>query len=131
MSAERCSVAISRLRWTLILVIAATAAAGITLRALVDGPVAKYGGVALWAMLVYWLVVWIRPRLRPRDAGAIAMIVSLAVELLQLTPLPSALSSRHFVLRLVFGTTFHLPDLPAYALGVVLAVCCHGWLLRR
>ena len=105
-------------------------AAGLVLRRGVDGAVAKYGGVALWAALVYCLVVVVAPTsLAPRAAMA-ALAVSWAVELAQLTPVPAWLSSKHVVLRLVFGTTFHWPDLPSYAAGVALAAAVHSGLRR-
>lgn len=109
----------------------ATAAAGIALRAEIAGPVAKYGGVALWATLVYLLVLLVRPSFSPRRAGALALATSFGVELLQLTPLPAFLSSQHLLLRLIFGSTFHLPDLPAYAAGVALGVGAHTLVEHR
>ena len=77
--------------------------------------------MALWAALVYWLVVFLRPSLALWRVALVASLLSFAVELLQLTPVSSWLSSQHVVLRLVFGTTFNGWDLPAYVGGVVLA----------
>ena len=103
----------------------ATVAAGLGVRAAFDGPLAKYGGVALWAVLVYWLVLTVRPAMSVRLAAALTLAISWAVEFAQLTPVPAWLSSKHVVLRLVFGTTFHPPDLLALAGGVLLGAWLH------
>ncbi len=103
----------------------ATIAAGLAARALLDGPLAKYLGVALWATLVYWLVLLARPGMSVRAAAIVTLAISWAVEFAQLTPVPAWLSSQHIILRLIFGTTFHPPDLPALLAGVALAAAAH------
>lgn len=106
-------------------------AGGLAVREWTGGAFAKYGGVALWATVVYGLVMLIAPSISRIRTAAIALGVSWLVELLQLTPLPSYLSSKHVVLRLVFGTTFHSPDLPAYVAGVAIGLAIDRLLLRR
>lgn len=98
-----------------------TVAAGLALRRLAGGALAKYGGVALWATLVYALLVVLRPRARPGVVAAVTLAISFAVELFQLTPYPAALAARHPFFHLVLGETFHAPDLLAYPFGVALA----------
>jgi len=98
-----------------------TVAAGLALRRSSDGPLAKYGGVALWATLVYALVVVAWPRWSRARVALVALAISFAVELFQLTPVPAALSARHVLFHLVLGDTFHAPDLAAYPVGVALA----------
>ena len=98
-----------------------TVAAGLALRGFAGGALAKYGGVALWAALVYALVVVLRPRARPGMVATVALAISFAVELFQLTPYPAALAARHPLFHLVLGEMFHAPDLLAYALGAGLA----------
>lgn len=111
----------------------ATIAAGLAVRAspAVPAPVAKYAGVALWSLAVYACVLLCRPPLTVARASLIALALSFAVELAQLTPGPAYLSSKHVLLRLIFGADFGAWDLPAYAGGVLLGALLHRGLLRR
>ncbi len=102
-----------------------TLMAGLELRAFFSGGVAKYGGVALWATLVYWLVLWSVPRMKPARVSGLTVLISFAVELFQLTPVPMALYEIHPYFALVLGTTFHLPDFPAYVVGAGLGFLVH------
>jgi hypothetical protein len=103
-------------------VFAATAAvilaAGLTVRAVTSGGFAKYAGVALYASLVYALVVILAPRLSPRWAALAAVGFCWLVEFAQLTPYPADLSARNGLARLVLGSTFNAPDLFWYVVGV-------------
>ncbi|MGA5373643.1 DUF2809 domain-containing protein [Streptomyces griseoincarnatus] len=103
-----------------------TVGAGLGLRAVATGDVAKYGGDALYTLLILALVVVLAPRSTPARAAGIALAVSWAVELLQLTGLPAGLSARSTAARLVLGSTFNAPDLFWYAVGA-----CAGWLALR
>lgn len=109
---------------------AAVVGLGLACRYGLWGPWAKYGGVALWATEAYVMVLLVRPSLSVRHAAAWALAVSWGVELFQLTGAPAWLSSHHILLRLIFGTTFHGPDLPAYAAGVSLGAVVH-WRMKR
>jgi hypothetical protein len=95
--------------------------AGVTVRAVLDGPVAKAGGDILYAVGIYALVFLIRPRISARAAAAIAVAVCWAVEFAQLTPFPAAISRHSTLGRLALGSTFHPPDLMSYVIGVLLA----------
>ncbi|MFF3286381.1 DUF2809 domain-containing protein [Streptomyces sp. NPDC003023] len=108
-----------------------TVAAGLGVRALVSGSVAKYAGDALYTVLILALVVLVAPRLRPLPAAGAALAFSWAVELLQLTGVPADLSRESVVARLVLGSTFNAPDLLWYAVGAALGWCAHGQLVRR
>ena len=103
-----------------------TLVAGLGCRAVFSGWVSKYGGVALWATLVYFLVLWVRPQLAVARAALLCLAISVAVELFQLTPVPRAFYQVHAAFALVFGTTFHAWDLPAYAVGALLGAAIHG-----
>ncbi|MEU7472103.1 DUF2809 domain-containing protein [Streptomyces sp. NPDC044984] len=94
-----------------------TVGAGLGLRALATGDVAKYGGDALYTLLIFALVVLAAPRLAPPRAAAVALAVSWGVEFLQLTGVPAELSRHSTVARLVLGSTFNAPDLFWYAVG--------------
>jgi hypothetical protein len=108
-----------------------TVAAGLGVRALAQGSVAKYAGDALYTVLVLALVVCVAPRVRPAVAAGAALAFSWAVEALQLTGLPADLSAHSVVARLVLGSTFNAPDLAWYAVGAALGWCVHGALVRR
>jgi len=99
-----------------------TLGAGLGARAFLDGAPAKILGVALWATLVYWLVAFCAPTWRSRRVAVLTLGISWAVELAQITSVPAALSAKHVLLRMIFGTTFSAWDLPMYAGGVALGV---------
>ncbi|MFJ7586741.1 DUF2809 domain-containing protein [Streptomyces sp. NPDC097617] len=101
-----------------------TVGAGLGLRAVAAGSVAKFGGDALYTVLLLALVVLLAPRLTPLRAAATALAASWAVEFLQLTPVPADLSRHSTVARLVLGSTFNAPDLFWYVVGAAA-----GWFL--
>ncbi|MGW8063988.1 ribosomal maturation YjgA family protein [Streptomyces ziwulingensis] len=100
--------------------------AGLGLRAVATGEVAKYGGDALYTLLVFALVVLAAPGTSPLKAGGVALAVSWCVEFLQLSDLPAELSRQSTAARLVLGSTFNAPDLFWYAVGAAT-----GWLAAR
>ncbi|GGL94401.1 hypothetical protein GCM10010129_42930 [Streptomyces fumigatiscleroticus] len=102
-----------------------TVGAGLGLRAVAAGSVAKYGGDALYTLLVLTLVVLVVPRVTPPVAAASALVISWGVELLQLSGIPADLSRHSVVARLVLGSTFDPPDLLWYAVGAGT-----GWLVH-
>ncbi|HEY1179649.1 MAG TPA: DUF2809 domain-containing protein [Phytomonospora sp.] len=93
-----------------------TVALGLLMRSTMDGAVAKYGGDALYTLLIFWLVLVLAPRLNAFAAGAVAAAFSWAVEFFQLTPIPAELSGNPLA-RLVLGSTFNAPDLVWYLAG--------------
>ncbi|WP_370666668.1 DUF2809 domain-containing protein [Streptomyces sp. IBSBF 2507] len=100
--------------------------AGLALRTVAVGEVAKYGGDALYTLLLFALVLVAAPRTAPAKAAAMALAVSWGVELLQLTDVPEHLARRSTAARLVLGTTFNAPDLFWYAVGAAA-----GWAVVR
>ncbi|ANJ25771.1 DUF2809 domain-containing protein [Agromyces aureus] len=112
------------------LILAATAAvvllAGLVLQ-LLDRTVAiDLAGSALYACLVGLVIAIAWPRL-PSWAIALAGFgVSAAVELLQLSGIPSRLVEALPPLRLVFGSSFDPLDLVGYAIGAVLLLGLHA-----
>jgi hypothetical protein len=108
----------------LALAAALTIAAGLGVRLVWDGPVSKYAGDALYTVLIYALVMLIRPVIRPWVAALMATGLSWAIEFAQLTEIPS-------VLRPVLGSTFNPPDLFWYAVGAGAAFAAHVLWLRR
>ncbi|MEV8453760.1 DUF2809 domain-containing protein [Streptomyces sp. NPDC052095] len=94
-----------------------TVLAGLGVRALLDGDLAKYAGDALYTVLICALVAVVAPGARPAVVAGTGLAVSWAVELLQLTGVPAGLSRHSTVARLVLGSTFNAPDLLWYAVG--------------
>jgi hypothetical protein len=113
-------------RWAALAAAVLTIAGGLALRRFAGGWVAKLGGVALWATLVYWLLVVVRPRASRTHIAVATVVISFAVELFQLTSIPATLAARWPIAHLVLGSTFSPPDLAAYPVGVLLA-----WMLDR
>jgi hypothetical protein len=110
---------------------AVTVAAGLGVRALAEGDVAKYAGDALYTVLLYTLVVLAAPRVRPLTAGCVALGISWAIEFSQLSGIPAELSQRSLVARLVLGSTFNPPDLFWYATGAASAWLAHTVIRAR
>jgi len=91
--------------------------------------VVKYGGSALWAAMVLFLVAALLPRLsRPRLA-LIAMTIAVAVELIRLVHTPWLDDFRLTLAgALLLGRIFSLWNLVAYAAGIVLGVVVDAWI---
>ncbi len=104
---------------------------GLAARFLLPGGRADIAGGALYTVLLYLLLGFIKPRWLPIRLAIVAFGISTLVELLQLTPLPGALSAVVPPMRLVLGTTFSVADLPAYALGALLVLLLDCLLMRR
>ncbi|MEY2242375.1 DUF2809 domain-containing protein [Streptomyces sp. BF23-18] len=102
-----------------------TVGAGLGLRAVATGSLAKYGGDALYTVLLLALVVLVAPRVTPLTAAGSALAISWGVEFLQLSEMTAELSQHSPVTRLVLGSTFNPPDLFWYAVGAGA-----GWLVH-
>ena len=82
----------------------------------------KYGGDALWAMVVFLGLGFVFPRLTVVKLALLSLGVAWGIEFLQLYHAPWIDSIRvRRIGHLVLGSTFNAPDLIAYAVGVVLA----------
>lgn len=89
--------------------------------------VVKYGGVALWAIVVFLLLGLAAPVTATTRVAGIAVAVAWCVEFLQLYHSPwidSIRSTR--VGHLVLGSTFHSPDLVAYCVGIGLGAAAES-----
>jgi hypothetical protein len=110
-----------------------TVAAGLVLRAgLMPIPkfVVKYGGVALWSLMVFFGLGIACPRGSTVRIALAAGCISWGVEFLQLYQSPGldAVRSTHLG-YLVLGTTFNGPDLLGYLAGIALGVALEtAWL---
>ena len=84
--------------------------------------VSKYGGDALWALMVFVGFGFLVPRASTTVLSLMALSFSWGVEFSQLYHAPWIDAVRATLPgRLVLGSTFNWPDLPAYALGIGLA----------
>lgn len=110
---------------------AAALALAFGIRAVADGPLEQHSGTALYASLIYAIVVFLWPRLSPPAAAAAATGFCWAVELAQLTGIPAALSAKSIVARLVLGVAFDPIDLIWYPVGALVFMVLHRLWSRR
>jgi hypothetical protein len=110
---------------------AAALALAFGLRAVADGPLEQHSGTALYASLIYAIVVFLRPRLSPAASAAVATGFCWAVELAQLTGVPAALSAKSIAARLVLGVAFDPIDLIWYPMGALVFMVLHRLWSRR
>lgn len=82
--------------------------------------ITKYGGVALWALLVFLLVGLLKPELPLQKRAVIALGISWGVEFSQLYQAPWINEIRATRAgALILGSVFNWPDLAAYVAGVL------------
>ncbi|MGL5018698.1 MAG: DUF2809 domain-containing protein [Luteolibacter sp.] len=86
------------------------------------------GGDALWALMVFVGFGFLLPRASTLTVALLALTFAWGVEFSQLYHAPWINAIRATIPgRLVLGSTFNWPDLPAYALGIGLG----AWTERR
>lgn len=108
-----------------------TVAVGLLVHTYEDGWLAGHVGDALYTVMVYALVVAVRPAIGPAVAACGAVGISWAVEFLQLTDIPAQLSAAVPLMRLVVGTTYNALDLVAYVVGAATGYLVHRLLATR
>jgi len=117
------------------LAVLSTIAAGLASRRwpwLLPEAFGKYPGDALYAVMVYALVVLARPSRGVARSAALALAICFAIECLQLWQPPWLQAIRATRLgRLVLGSHFDAPDLLAYAIGVVAAASAEASAFMR
>ncbi len=93
--------------------------------------ITTYAGDALWALALFLVLGLIRPRSTTGRLAALALLLSLLVELSQLYHARWIDSIRGTTVGgLVLGFSFLSSDLVCYAVGVVMGVALE-WALRR
>lgn len=107
-------------RWPFAAAAVVVVALGLVARGL-PGAVGDLAGGGLYAVMVTLLAALVAPGARAVTLGAVALVVCVAVELAQLTGVPAQVVDVVPPLRYVLGTTFHAPDLAAYAVGAAAA----------
>ncbi|TLK50146.1 DUF2809 domain-containing protein [Glutamicibacter sp. V16R2B1] len=103
---------------------------GLFARFLPLGLAADLAGGLLYATLLYVLLGFLFPRAARLRLFLGSLGWCVAVELLQLTPLPLQLAQSLPILRLVLGTSFAVLDLFAYVAGAALAWTVDGLICR-
>lgn len=84
--------------------------------------IATYAGDTLWAMLVFWLVRFLKPSMPVLYAAAAALSFAFMIEFLQLYHEPWIDNIRATTLGgLVLGFGFKFSDLVCYSVGVIVA----------
>ncbi|NJM38439.1 MAG: DUF2809 domain-containing protein [Akkermansiaceae bacterium] len=92
----------------------------------------KYGGVALWALLVFFGFGFLMRRVTTRWLSAISLCFAWLIEFSQLYHAPWIDSIRAMHIgHLIIGSRFNWPDLLAYGLGVALGSLCDLKILRK
>ncbi|MEV2272129.1 ribosomal maturation YjgA family protein [Nonomuraea africana] len=87
-------------------------------------PLFQYAGDAFYTVLLYLIVLFVAPGLRPVVAALIALGASWAIEFAQLLGLPRVLAP-------VLGSTFNPPDLFWYTVGAAGILALDLTLRRR
>jgi hypothetical protein len=94
------------------------------------GWLSNNGGDALWALMIFLGFGFLLPRAPTPIVAVLAVTFSWSVEFTQLYHAPWIDAIRATLPgRLVLGSTFNWPDLPAYALGIGLGAWAE-WRLR-
>ena len=126
---------VSRSRWLYAVAMMLVVGAGLIWRSQIFPLPAfyfKYGGDALWALLIFLGFGFVFNRASTLRVGLIAFCFSCVVELTQLYHAPWIESVRDTrVGILVLGATFNWPDLIAYGVGIFLGCLSEIILLRR
>jgi hypothetical protein len=93
---------------------------------------AKNAGDILYAIMAFWLVSFLFPRLSTRHAAFAAGLFCFGIEFLKFVQTPWLITARHSSAgALVFGRGFHVVNLLCYALGVTAAALSERLLQRQ
>ena len=92
----------------------------------------KYGGSALWAMALYWLIAACLPSLSAMGLAFLAASVAAVVDFSRLWQVPAIDAFRLTLAgRLLLGRYFSLKNIAAYCLAIALAALLDWWLIRQ
>ena len=87
----------------------------------------KYGGSALWAIAVYWMIAFLLPKSRVATLAALASLFALAVEFSRLIPSPALEAFRETLAgRLILGSIFSPRNIVAYWVAILAAALFDG-----
>ena len=93
---------------------------------------AKNAGDVLYAVMAFWLVGFLLPRLSTLRAALAAGLFCLGIELLKFVQSAWLVVARHSRAgALVFGSGFHWSNLVCYTLGVAAAAIAETAIMRK
>lgn len=111
--------------WLSVTLLVLTMSAGLVVRFAhlgLPGSLVKYGGSALWAMMIYWLVSTLLPAWRIRRVAVIAGGLATLVEFLKLVHTPALEAFRRTIAGvLLLGRLFSFSDIAVYWLAIAVA----------
>ena len=125
-----------RNRWIYTALMAITVVVGLSTRSVLRPLIGTFWaanlGDALWAVLVFLLIVFIRPAMATTVAAIGAMIIAVTVECSQLihTPALDELRRKTFV-GLVIGYGFSWGDFGAYFCGILVVWIAERWATKE
>jgi Protein of unknown function (DUF2809) len=92
----------------------------------------KYLGSLLWAIALYWFLVTLLPKHRPKTIATLAIIIATLLELSRLVPIAPIDAFRlTFAGKILLGRYFSLKNLAAYILAIALAATLDLYLTAR
>ena len=122
-------------RWAYALLLLGTIAAGLVWRMVPLGLSPfffKYGGSALWAIALYWLIAICFPRC---SVGGLACVAAMAAAVIEFSRLWHVASVDAFRVtlagKLLLGRYFSWKNIVAYWVAIALAAVVDRWIVRR
>jgi hypothetical protein len=108
-----------------LLLIVVTMIAGLVIRFAPLGlpaSIVKYGGSALWAMMIYWMSSSVLPSWRAEYIGLLSGVVATSVEFFKLYHAPVLEAFRHTIAGvLILGRVFSFKDIAVYWIAIAIA----------
>lgn len=122
----------ARNRWIYAAMMAVTVVVGLSTRSVLRPVIGSFWaanlGDALWAVLVFLLIVFIRPSISTNTAAITSMFVAVAIECSQLVQTPGLNQLRRETpVGLVIGYGFSWGDLVAYLCGIAAMWTAERW----
>lgn len=103
---------------------------GLVVHESVSGDIGDIGGDALYAALIYLLIVAVFPRCSRRIVAALALLLCFGIELLQLTSIPETVNQAFPPAALVLGHGFDQRDLLVYIAAVLIVLVIDATISR-
>jgi hypothetical protein len=93
--------------------------------------VVKYGGSTMWALMVYWVLAFVWPRMAPVWLAVAAGVIATLVEFQRLYHSPGLDAFRHSLAGiLLLGNFFSGRDIAAYWAAIVVGASVDGRWVR-